>query len=54
MMFWTELTFWHSKCADNGFNQTQHIESTGTHIGQEEHDADTATKFWAQRSAYHI
>lgn len=53
-MFQTELTFWHSKGADNGFNQTQHIESAGTHIGQEEHDANTATKFWPQRSAYHI
>lgn len=54
VMFKTDLTFWHSKGVHNGFNQTQHKESAATHIGQEEHDANTATKFWPQRSAYHV
>lgn len=47
-------TLWCSKGGHNGFNQTQHIESAATHISQEEHDADAATKLWTQRSADHV
>lgn len=54
VMFHTELTFWYSKGGHNGFNQTEHIESTAAHIGQEEHDANATTKFGPQRSAYHV
>lgn len=50
----TQLTFWHSKRGHDSFNQTQHKESAATHVGQEEHDANTAAKFWPQRSADHI
>lgn len=50
----TELTFWHSKCGHDGFNQTEHKEGAATHVGQEEHDANAATKFRTQRPAYHV
>lgn len=50
----TQLTFWHPKRGHDSFNQTQHKESAATHVGQEEHDANTAAKFWPQRSADHI
>lgn len=50
----TELTFWHSECGHDGFNQTQHKEGAATHVGQEEHDANAATEFRTQRPAYHV
>lgn len=49
-----KLTFWHSEGGHNGFNQTEHKESAAAHIGEEEHDADTATELWAQRTADHV
>lgn len=53
-MYNNQLTFWHSKRGHDSFNQTQHKESAATHVGQEEHDANTAAKFWPQRSADHV
>lgn len=49
-----KVTFRDSKCGQDGFNQTEHHQSTAAHISQEEHDADAATKLWSQCSADHV
>lgn len=51
---WYKLTFRNTKRGHDGFHQTQHKEGAGTHVGQEEHDADAAAEFRAQRPAYHV
>lgn len=49
-----KLTFRNAKRGQDGFHQTQQKEGAGAHVSQEEHDADAATEFRAQRPAYHV
>lgn len=49
-----KLTFRNAKGGQDRFNQTQYKEGAGTHVGQEEHDADAATEFRTQRTANHV
>lgn len=50
----SKLTFRNPEGGQDCFNQTQYKEGAGTHVGQEEHDADAATEFRTQRTAYHV
>lgn len=52
--YWCKLTFRNAKCGYDSFNQTQHIEGAGTHVGQEEHYANAATELGTERTAYHV
>lgn len=47
-------TFWQTKGGHDGLHQAQDEEGAGTHVTQEEHEANAATKLWAQRSTYHV
>lgn len=47
-------TFWHTERGHDGLYQTQHVEGAAAHISKEEHETNTATKLWTQRSADHV
>lgn len=48
------LTRWDPKAVHQRLHQPQHIEGTATHVGQEKHDPDAASKLWAQGTADHV
>lgn len=48
------LTYWYAKGVHDGLDETKHKQSAAAHVRQEEHDADAATKLWAESSADHV
>ena len=52
--WWALLTFRHAKGGLNGLHQPQHEEGTGTHVTQEEHEANAAPELRAKGSTYHV
>ena len=48
------LTGLYAKHVQDGLHQTEDVHPTGTHLGQEEHQADAPSELRPKRAAYHV